>query len=156
MTGISVTVDDAEVVAALRRLQDRTGNLTPAMRAIGGVLQSNVDLGFRGQHDPWGNAWRPLSATTIANRRRGRSGGTSVIQILRDTGILANSINTRVASNSVSVGTAVSYAEKHQFGKGVPRRAFLPITAAGEASLPTAWRDEVLDVLGRYLMEARP
>lgn len=191
MTGVSITVDDQEVRAALRHLRDRIGDLTPAMRAIGGALQTDVDFGFRAGRDPWGFPWEPLSALTLARRRRGRGvGGNSA---LRDTGILANSFNVRASSKEVSIGTATKYAGTHQFGaakgsfgvktsthqvrdhsrKGrpvrahsrtitqalpwgnIPRRAMLPITADGNAELPVAWREEILEILTRHLYGGR-
>lgn len=149
MTGVgaSVTVDDTELRAELARVRARLANMLPVMRSIGQTLRTNVDLGFRGEHDPWDRAWRPLSRRTLAQRR-----GTSA-QILRDTGRLANSMTYRADRNSVSVGTNVEYAEDHQFGvpaRRVPIRAMLPIRN-GQVDLPQTWKDDILDILAIYL-----
>jgi phage virion morphogenesis protein len=161
MSGVSLTVDDTQVTQALGRLQRATTNLRDPMAAIGQTLVDNIALGFRGQTDPWGNAWTPLSAVTRA-RRRGSS-----YQILRDTGILANSFNYQADASSVTVGTAVEYAGTHQFGarKGaygrtrrggpipwgdIPARPMLPIRG-NRADVPADWQDEILFILARHL-----
>jgi len=163
MTGVSasITVQDSALRAELARLQAHLTNLTPVMRSIGQTLRTNIDLGFRGEQDPWGVPWRPLSDVTLRRRR-----GTSA-QILRDTGRLANSMTYRADRNSVSVGTNVVYAATHQFGaqKGdfgrtrrgapipwgdIPARPMLPIRNS-LVDLPPEWRADVLATLARYL-----
>lgn len=116
MSGFSIEVDAREVNAALARLREQVGNLTPAMRAIGQTLVTDADLGFRAQSDPWGAPWEPLAASTLKRRRGKRA------QILRDTGRLANSFSYRADARSVEVGTNVAYAAIHQFG-GTTQRA---------------------------------
>lgn len=159
--GASITVQDSALRAELARLQAHLTNLTPVMRSIGQTLRTNVDLGFRGEHDPWGVPWRPLSEATLRQRR-----GTSA-QILRDTGRLANSMTYRADRNSVSVGTNVEYASDHQFGMprggrgqdrqgapipwgDIPARPMLPIRN-GRVDLPAEWRADVLATLSGYL-----
>lgn len=39
-----------------------------AMKAISEMLRTHVSNNFRGQHDPWGNAWAPLSGVTVYRR----------------------------------------------------------------------------------------
>ena len=110
MTGVSVTVDDAEVTRALRAMAARLGDMRPAMELIGQAMVTEKDLGFRAETDPWGNSWAKLSAVTMGRRR-----GTSA-QILRDTGIMQNSITFDAGKNSVVVGTNEPRARTHQFG----------------------------------------
>lgn len=114
MSGLSVTVDDAAVLTALRSLQARCGDLRPAMDAIGQNLVTAADLTFRGQADPWGTPWAKLSQVTQERRRKGSGGGSN--KILRDTGVLANSLNYQITADSVTFGTSVIYAPTHQFG----------------------------------------
>jgi phage virion morphogenesis protein len=114
---ISISVNDAEVRAAFASLRSHLANLTPVMRSIGQGLRTNVDLCFRGEHDPWGVPWQHLAASTLRRRR-----GTSA-QILQDTRRLANSMTYRADSNSVSVGTNVEYAAIHQFGGDIQHAA---------------------------------
>jgi phage virion morphogenesis protein len=164
VSGLSVTIDDAEVNRALRALAAHLDDLTPAMDAIGQALVTEVDLSFDGSRDPWGTPWDALSAVTLARRR-----GTSA-QILRDTGHLANSINYHAAADRVEVGTDVIYAATHQFGRAdnrmyntpsgrpapIPARPFLPIRPSGQVELPDATRDAILDLLHRHLAQALP
>lgn len=168
MTGASITVDDAAVLAALRSLTTGVQRLRPTLAAIGGALVTQVDLGFREQTDPWGAPWPALSATTQARRRSGRGSGAN--QILRDTGRLANSFSYRADDRAVQVGTSVVYAGTHQFGaeKGaygrtrrgspipwgdVPARPMLPIRS-GVAALPAAWKDEILGIAAAQLLRS--
>lgn len=91
--------------------------------------------------------------------------GNRPVEVLRDTGILMNSLSPGVwteggyrkpsqpggsdqvfdlAANGVTVGTNVPYAEAHQNGdpsRGIPARPFLP---RGDA--PEVWKQRWLDV----------
>ena len=154
MSGFSVQVDDAQVRAALATLSARMGDLSPAMRSIGQTLVAATDLAFRSQKDPWGQAWKPLAASTLRGRRKGKGSGSD--KILRDTGRLSNSITYRAERASVQVGTNVIYAAIHQFGGSIgahkipfPARPFLPVRAGGDLLADT--REDVLDILRRYL-----
>ena len=155
MTGVSVTVDSAEVDRALRAMAARLGDLRPAMELIGQAMVTEKDLGFRAETDPWGNSWAKLSEVTMGRRR-----GTSA-QILRDTGRLQDSVTYTADANSATVGTNAKYAVTHQFGasKGaygrtkrgspipwgdIPRRAMLPLDKAGNIAMP---QDQVQDIL---------
>ncbi len=159
MTRVTVTVDDTEVRRALGALAAQVADLTPAMTDIGQALVTTTDLTFRGQHDPWGNPWQPLSPVTLA-RRRGSSA-----HILRDTGRLANSLHFVADAHSVAVGTDVIYAATHQFGNPanrmfgrasapIPARPFLPIRASGQVDLPPDLQADILDILNRHLQQA--
>lgn len=125
MSGVSVAVSDAEVLRALTALAQRSGKLTPALRAIGQTLVTEVDLGFRNQRDPWGTPWEKLKPSTLARRRQGK--GPGGVKILRDSGVLANAQNWRASvqadATSVRLGTNVEYAAIHQFGGDIQRAA---------------------------------
>lgn len=121
MTGVSASVDDHEVLSALRLLQSRIGNIRKPLGEIGQTLVTLTDLSFRHEQDPWGAAWKRLAASTLARRRKGR--GTGSNKILRDTGVLQNSINYQATSDQVAIGTNVTYAAIHQFGGDIQREA---------------------------------
>ena len=74
------------------------------MQAAGDGMKTLIELGFRKQQDPYGQAWKPTLR-----------GG----QILRDKGTLRNSFTSVARERSVQVGTAVCYAPVHQFGATV-------------------------------------
>lgn len=166
MAGVSITLDDREVRDGLTELVARLGDARPALAAIGQLLVTETDLAFRGQRDPWGTAWAPLSAVTLKRRRKGPGSGPKA-SILRDTGRLAGSINYQADADSVAVGSDVIYAATHQFGAkqgafgrarrgspipwgDIPARAFLPISESG-VDLPAGVRDDILDLLARHL-----
>lgn len=162
MTGVSVTVDSAEVDRALRAMAARLGDLRPAMELIGQAMVTKKDLGFRAEADPWGNSWARLSEVTMGRRR-----GTSA-QILRDTGRLQDSVTYTADANSATVGTNAKYAVTHQFGasKGaygrtkrggpipwgdIPRRAMLPLDKSGDIDMPQDQVETILDILRGHL-----
>jgi phage virion morphogenesis protein len=160
MSGFSIRVriDDREVTGGLEALRRNIADLTPAMKGIGQTIVTDADLCFRQESDPWGQQWKALAASTIRRRRKGPSSGRD--KILRDTGRLSKSINYRATSKSVTVGTNVIYSAIHQYGGKagrnrrvtIPRRAFLPIGANGEADLPRDTIDEIIDVLRLHLI----
>lgn len=162
MTGVSVTVDSAEVDRALRAMAARLGDLRPAMELIGKAMVTKKDLGFRAETDPWGTPWARLSEVTMGRRR-----GTSA-QILHDTGNMQDSITFDTGKNSVVVGTNEPRARTHQFGAkqgaygrtkrggpipwgDIPRRAMLPLDKAGNIAMPQDQVETILDILRGHL-----
>lgn len=157
MSGFSITVEDAEIGAALDRLEASLGDLSAPMASIGQVLVTLADLSFRTQSDPWGRAWAALSRVTLKRRR-----GTTA-HILRDTNRLANSLTYRAERNSVTVGTNVIYAAMQQFGGtremwphlwgDIPARPYLPIGDDG-IDLPPDTAEDILDVIQIHAVAA--
>ncbi len=50
--GITIKVNDSQVKKALAGAIKATGNLTPAMKAIGEHLLLSTEENFAGEHDP--------------------------------------------------------------------------------------------------------
>lgn len=81
-------------------------------------------------------------------------------EILRDTGVLANSLSIGASSdsqvfdlleNGVRVGTKVAYAARHHYGgKGVPARPIMP----DPNKIPQQWRMDILNAGMRTLASA--
>lgn len=117
MTGTTITVDDAAILAALDGLTAATADLAPLWAAIGEVLVSSTKERFREERDPVGNAWAPLNRLYAATKK-----GTG---ILKESGQLAWSIVWQVASDTLFVGTNRPHARVHQFGAVIK-----PVTAA--------------------------
>jgi len=110
VTVARVEIRDEGVAQLLARLTDAGEDPEPWLAAIGRVLKSDIQMGFRSGTDPYGRPWAPL---------RSRSG-----QPLVDRGHLMNSIDFAVEDNSVIVGTNKLYAGTHQFGAEIrPRSA---------------------------------
>ena len=160
MSGVVIEFDAREVLGRLNKLSGRLLNLTPVMQAVGEVVRASADLAFTEGRDPYGVPWEPLSPVTIANRRQ-RSNVP-----LRDTGVLANSIQAAASRDRVLVGTNIEYASTHQFGAkqgefgrtrrngpipwgDVPARPFLPLDG-----LPPDDELDVLDAVRDGLEEA--
>jgi len=140
---ITVDIQSNEIGPALRRLQARLGNLSPALAGIGQELENRIKNRFESHTDPSGAAWIGWADSTIknypadANRR-----------LLDRYGDMLGSLSWQIQdSASVAVGFGQPYAAYHEFGTTrMPRRGLL--TADPEAgTLAPADEQAVLDVL---------
>ena len=119
----------ADVTTMLQGVSDRMIDETPAMQAIETVMLRSAQLNFVEQGRP--TPWVPLKEATVKQRRGNGEGA----QILRDTGLLMQSIapgagneySTRdVTPQSVQIGTNRPGASAHQYGSArMPQRMFL-------------------------------
>lgn len=125
MADVKITGVDA-VVKELSGARDRVRNLTPVMRVAVEDIKAFVSDRFAGEVDPEGNDWQELSQEFADARRAGKGSGPD-IKILTDTARLRNSVSGTAAVDGLEFGASADYAGQHQFGKGVPKRAFLPI-----------------------------
>ena len=98
--GLTITIDDAQMQAALQQIADRGTSLQAPLSAIGSLLRESIRTNFAAGGRP--TPWKAL---------KNRDG-----QPLRDTGRLMNSITKKVGATEVSVGTNVVYAALHHFG----------------------------------------
>lgn len=143
---VSITVDDSQLQAALKRLESSVLDMTPAMRKIAGTLAMVVEDNFEAEGRP---RWTP-------SQRASSEGGVT----LQQTGRLASSIITDYDAASVVIGSNVEYARIHQLGgqagRGhkveLPARPYLPVTADGDLQ-PEA-SDAVLATVLRHLKTA--
>ena len=110
-TDIQIHGQDQAVKQALKRLMrsmPQGGDGTPAMKAIGRVLLTGVQLRFRTQKGPDGTPWKP-------SKRAITEGGAT----LRDSGLMRDSFSFDATSNKVTVGTNSVKAAIHQFGGSI-------------------------------------
>lgn len=160
-----------EIDAAIARARD----LTPVLTVAAADTKTLIDDAFDGSHSPDGTRWAPLSARTVAKRRRGSD------KPLVDTEILRNSVTTTARGVVLSFGTNVLYARPHQMGfqragqykrtmysprrergspwsYSVPARPYLPVTPqfALMTSGPAGqhWR-EVREMVREYIRSGR-
>ena len=162
---ITITIDDAGIVAALNKLASKTANLGPVMREIGTVVRNDALDNFKGQHSPDGTPWKKLSpATLMARAHRLTKGKThkkdgsltkkaeSVVttaKILLDTGALRNSISVLHSdATSAVIGTKIPYASMHQFG--VPRR-IAPIPARPFLGISSNADRKIMDLIADHM-----
>ena len=184
---VSLTPESFRNLERINALFVGIKNLEWLLDQIGQTVVSHIDLGFRNSEDPYGTPWAPLSPVTELNRRKGvagrnkrtgkrnrlntkkvaravKAGKTS--QILKDTGVLANSFNYDLYGNiyqgrgTVIIGStdikAVTHqfgASKGQYGKGVPWgdipvRKMIP----DESGLPVEIEDEIAEITQEFLL----
>ena len=72
-TSVTLTVDDAQVKAALARLTQALGDLAPALRDVGESLLRATDQRYRAERGPDGTPWPQLSDITLLRRLLERS-----------------------------------------------------------------------------------
>lgn len=117
MAGVQITVDDAAVLATMRRLQLYAVDTSDLMADISSQLVTQTQQHFLEKRGPEG-AWQRLKPRTARERaKRGRSPD----DILRDSNYLYNSIHGEATATTAVVGTPVVYARIHQLGGTIDR-----------------------------------
>lgn len=148
MTAFKIEVADGPVIAALNRLAAQAADLTPAMRAIAGLLERQTEDNFAAEAGPLGK-WPAL-------KDKKRQGG----KILQDTGRLAASVTPFWSATEAGIGSNAIYAAIHQLGgkagRGhkatIPPRPYLP--AFPDGRLQGGLEDEVIEVIRGYILKA--
>lgn len=111
---IEIKVDDREVLIALQRLSQAVDDMTPAMRAIAGVMADATERAFANQADPaTGAQWADLSDTTKKRRAQHGYWPGSILQVI---GNLARNMEQDYGRDYAAFGTNTEYAGTHQFG----------------------------------------
>ena len=117
--GIRIVVDDAAVLAALSRLEQR--DRRKALATIGEKIVSATHQRFQDETGPDGKRWQRLSPRT-ANKRTGK-GRRGYNRILRDSLALSGDISSEADSEKVVVGTNIKYAAIQQLGGTIEKPA---------------------------------
>lgn len=149
---LKITVNRQEAEEKLGRLATVGKDLDPVKKSAR-WLRAQIAQGFDEQRDPWGNAWVPLSDTTLGLRRRAGSAST---KILVDSGEMRSSLRTR--DDTVEIRPPAEYHQAggviRVFGQGygiLPRRPIMPINEQGEADLPDPWMDQIVQFFNDWL-----
>ena len=119
MSGITLTIDDAEASRQLNRLVAAAENTEDVLHAIGAAMVQATKRRFDKETGPEGKKWARLSPRTAAQRvtKSGRRGDG---HILVRKHFLYDSIVYETTSNrAVVIGTNMRYAAIHQFGGSV-------------------------------------
>lgn len=107
---MEIICDDREVMAALQRLLDKTGNLRPALEAIGELVSESTKRRFGTTIGPDGVLWAANSDVTI--ERKGHARPLTGI-----TGELRDSIRYQLDGDfAVEIGSGKDQAAMMQFG----------------------------------------
>ncbi|MGI8395667.1 phage virion morphogenesis protein [Rhizobium sp. SA279] len=108
MAGTSITVDDADTIAALQRLYEAAGNLLPVFKNIGEYETQVTKNRFITETDPDGVPWQDLNelyATTKKGPGKLRGETRRLSQIIY-----------QAANDNVEIGSDVIYARIHNEG----------------------------------------
>jgi phage virion morphogenesis protein len=120
MTGVSsaITIEDAEINAALSRVAAADGDTLALMQEISGAMLFSVQRRFETESDPEGAAWpRHAPKTAQARINRARSADQDVTpKLLRDSNRLYQSIVAEASETEAATGTNLTYAGIHQHG----------------------------------------
>ncbi|WP_321367602.1 phage virion morphogenesis protein [uncultured Desulfuromusa sp.] len=166
----SVRIEDDQVQQALNRALKATGDLTPAMKAIGEHLLRSTEENFRGEHEPDGTPWKPLKVLSyhlgysIGKKKatHTKSGSLTAAfskylagrKILTDSHELRNSIHYSASRTSVAIGSGKVYAALHQFGGKAGRGKKVTIPARPFLGIGPGDRQEILAELRNHLETA--
>ena len=122
MAEISMSVRCDLLLKVMERIANKLNNPQPIMEKLGAMAANEVRRNFTvggryfSPENPIGgeNKWKPLSETTIKIKES--MGKKGPFTILKDDGILMNSIHSKATKDTVSVGTNMVYTALHQFG----------------------------------------
>lgn len=145
---ITIDVQNADLLKALKALQAQALDLSRPMAEVGQALESAVSARFDAQRDPSGQAWDRLSGHTLARRaKQGKAGG----KILFEHGTMLGSLSWRSDAKTAQVGFGQPYAAYHEWGtKRMPRRGLL-LANPDRGTLGADDLELVLDVLRDHL-----
>lgn len=142
MAGAFLSIDlngQESIASALQQLAARTSNLKPALSEVGEYLLDIHEQRFIDQTTPDGDPWAALQPQTVKRKTRKD-------RILRESGILADTLSYQIGDQQLQFGTNEEYGATHQFGRdsaNIVAREWLGLSAQQEAS--------VLDIITHYL-----
>jgi len=144
-----IEANDAEILAALQRLQGAVGDLRPALAEIGEDLIDSTMQRFSTSTAPDGSNWALNSVLSTLLYKEGD-------KPLVDGGTLSQQIDKNVTREMLEVGSTMQYAAMQQFGGtkeefphlwgDIPARPFLGVSDED--------KDNILLVLNRHIEAA--
>lgn len=158
---MTITVDDARLWAALRKLGEELSDPSDALSDIGFGMAARIRANLKEGIDYQGVPFAPLKHPEL--RRKGRERVSPVpLNDTRDH--IYKRINHQLEGrDAVAVGlldtppSEESIGPVHQFGdprRNIPARPFLPITPTGQPDIPQDWEEEIVDIIEAKLKEA--
>lgn len=154
---IEIKLDNQQVTAAIRQINETLGNPAPVYRDIGELLLVSTKRRFADKLAPDGSRWAANSAITQA-----RKGGND--PLIGESKRLGREIYYRVEGQQLIIGSPLEYAavqhfgaRKGQFGKSkrngplpwgrIPPRPFLGVSAKDQA--------DIFDIIKEHLLAAK-
>lgn len=142
MAGVRITIDAQGIdplqarVRGLARMD--TSSLMPM---LGEYLLDSTRARFGPQQAPDGTPWATLAPRTSARKKHNPS------KILTERGFLRKNLRYQVLSSSaVQVGSNLTYAATHQYGRdNIPPRPYLGLSRAD--------RSEILEIIADWAAE---
>lgn len=169
-----IAINDSAVTALLEALRQRTGNMSPVLKAIGEDMMERVKQRFASSTAPDGKPWAPNTQATLIRYLQSRGGFSEKTgkitakgqklainkkPLIGNGGDLSRQFDVDATDNSVTVGSTKKYAAMQQYGGtksqfpnlwgDIPARPFMPITPDGKL-YPQEER-EILATLQEYL-----
>lgn len=115
-----IEIDDEDILAALRRLQNHGNNLRPVLQKIGDNLTDSTKQRFASKTAPDGHAWLRNAESTQWARKKLPGGGYSIKgrdDPLIDGGTLGDTITSQLfGHDGVQIGSIRDQAAMMQFG----------------------------------------
>lgn len=115
----SVEINDAEVDAALARLEAHLDNMSGAFDDIGEYMVRSTKERFTQGVSPDGVPWAPKSLATIAAYRQRSDSRNSRLDyrpLFGPTGALSSTISAQTGRDFAEIGSNMIYAGTMQFG----------------------------------------
>lgn len=155
---ITIELANREVLDYLQQLQQRVGDMTPALQDIGEYLIASTKERFATSTGPDGKKWADNSPLTLSRKK-----GTQ--PLIGETKRLSTEFSYFIGNNELNFGSPLEYAPVQQFGasQGAFGRGSFKTR---KGSFPIPWGDiearpfigisdddrvEILDIIQSYL-----
>lgn len=131
-----VTGDFAKIARWRRNMERMIGVPQRAARVVAPIFQAQLQSGFDSKTDPYGNAWKDISAATLAR-------GTK--SILERSGVLRSAVGAMAAGLKVKVFFSTPYAKFYiSTGRGI-----VPLAR----KIPDTWKVTIKREVSRAFTE---
>lgn len=113
MTGITLTVDDKDIISAVDGLSKLSGDLSPAMADIASYGVTSTQQRFEAEAGPNGTPWTPFARSTLRSMPARRRANPKLLRDRVSPG-LYSSVTAYSDEVSAEWGSNLAYAAIHQ------------------------------------------
>jgi phage virion morphogenesis protein len=163
MAGITFFGDWVRLKAQLKKLQLETTDTKRLNKRIAVYIRESTLDRFDNQESPEGEAWKPLSPTTVEMRNKrtqkeddgggGNDNSSESYNILVDSSILKSSITLKVLAAGAAVGTNEIYAAIQQVGGNAGRSRKVTIPSRPYLGLSKQDTKEIKTIIEEFAEE---